>query len=146
MRLSHAGGGLFDGGPHGGAPREGDLAGRERRVAQELGERGNVRSAVATRMRDLAERLIERLGGVRLPGREVRVGANRFGFETLIASLKTLTTELEKHGGKAAGKPVDVRVSTIPTGHGERVTDPGEKKVYFEVGGYGNYVFFENPR
>ncbi|GAB3760190.1 hypothetical protein GCM10028796_08320 [Ramlibacter monticola] len=24
--------------------------------------------------------------------------------------------------------------------------DPGEKKVYFEVGGYGNYVFFENPR
>ena len=26
------------------------------------------------------------------------------------------------------------------------VADPGEKKVYFEVGGYGNYVFFENPR
>ena len=25
------------------------------------------------------------------------------------------------------------------------VADPGEKKVYFEVGGYGNYVFFENP-
>ena len=24
--------------------------------------------------------------------------------------------------------------------------DPGEKKVYFEVGGYGNYIFFENPR
>lgn len=24
--------------------------------------------------------------------------------------------------------------------------DPGEKKVYFEVGGFGNYVFFENPR
>ena len=24
--------------------------------------------------------------------------------------------------------------------------DPGEKKVYFEVGGYGNYLFFENPR
>lgn len=24
--------------------------------------------------------------------------------------------------------------------------DPGEKKVYFEVGGYGSYVFFENPR
>jgi hypothetical protein len=24
--------------------------------------------------------------------------------------------------------------------------DPGEKKVYFEVGGLGNYVFFENPR
>jgi hypothetical protein len=24
--------------------------------------------------------------------------------------------------------------------------DAGEKKVYFEVGGYGNYVFFENPR
>jgi hypothetical protein len=24
--------------------------------------------------------------------------------------------------------------------------DPGEKKVYFEVGGYGNYVFFESPR
>ena len=26
------------------------------------------------------------------------------------------------------------------------VADPGEKKVYFEVGGYDNYVFFENPR
>jgi hypothetical protein len=26
------------------------------------------------------------------------------------------------------------------------VVDPGEKKVYFEVGGYGSYVFFENPR
>jgi len=26
------------------------------------------------------------------------------------------------------------------------VADPGEKKVYFEVGGYANYVFFENPR
>ena len=25
------------------------------------------------------------------------------------------------------------------------VVDPGEKKVYFEVGGFGNYVFFENP-
>ena len=24
--------------------------------------------------------------------------------------------------------------------------DPGEKKVYFEVGGFGSYVFFENPR
>lgn len=24
--------------------------------------------------------------------------------------------------------------------------DPGEKKVYFEVGGFGNYVFFESPR
>ena len=24
--------------------------------------------------------------------------------------------------------------------------DPGEKKVYFEVGGYGNYLLFENPR
>ena len=24
--------------------------------------------------------------------------------------------------------------------------DPGEKKVYFEVGGYANYLFFENPR
>ena len=24
--------------------------------------------------------------------------------------------------------------------------DAGEKKVYFEVGGFGNYVFFENPR
>ena len=26
------------------------------------------------------------------------------------------------------------------------VADPGEKKVYFEIGGFGNYVFFENPR
>jgi hypothetical protein len=26
------------------------------------------------------------------------------------------------------------------------IADPGEKKVYFEIGGYGNYVFFENPR
>jgi hypothetical protein len=26
------------------------------------------------------------------------------------------------------------------------VADPGEKKIYFEIGGYGNYVFFENPR
>ncbi len=26
------------------------------------------------------------------------------------------------------------------------VADAGEKKVYFEVGGYGSYVFFENPR
>lgn len=26
------------------------------------------------------------------------------------------------------------------------VADPGEKKVYFEIGGYGNYVFFESPR
>lgn len=26
------------------------------------------------------------------------------------------------------------------------IADPGEKKVYFEVGGYGSYVFFENPR
>jgi hypothetical protein len=24
--------------------------------------------------------------------------------------------------------------------------DPGEKKVYFEIGGYGNYLFFESPR
>ena len=24
--------------------------------------------------------------------------------------------------------------------------DPGEKKVYFEIGGFGNYLFFENPR
>ncbi len=24
--------------------------------------------------------------------------------------------------------------------------DPGEQKVYFEIGGYGNYVFFEAPR
>jgi hypothetical protein len=24
--------------------------------------------------------------------------------------------------------------------------DPGEKKVYFEVGGFGTYLFFENPR
>jgi hypothetical protein len=24
--------------------------------------------------------------------------------------------------------------------------DPGEKKVYFEIGGFDNYVFFENPR
>jgi len=26
------------------------------------------------------------------------------------------------------------------------VPDPGEKKVYFEVGGYASYLFFENPR
>lgn len=26
------------------------------------------------------------------------------------------------------------------------VVDPGEKRVYFEIGGYSNYVFFENPR
>jgi hypothetical protein len=26
------------------------------------------------------------------------------------------------------------------------LADPGEKKVYFEVGGFGSYVFFENPR
>ena len=26
------------------------------------------------------------------------------------------------------------------------VADAGEKKVYFEVGGYASYVFFENPR
>ena len=26
------------------------------------------------------------------------------------------------------------------------VADPGEKKVYFEIGGFGNYLFFENPR
>jgi hypothetical protein len=26
------------------------------------------------------------------------------------------------------------------------IVDPGEKKVYFEIGGYGNYLFFENPR
>jgi hypothetical protein len=26
------------------------------------------------------------------------------------------------------------------------VADPTEKKVYFEIGGYGNYVFFESPR
>ncbi|MBC5783625.1 hypothetical protein H8N03_11770 [Ramlibacter sp. USB13] len=26
------------------------------------------------------------------------------------------------------------------------VPDPGEKKVYFETGVLGNYVFFENPR
>jgi hypothetical protein len=25
------------------------------------------------------------------------------------------------------------------------VADPGEKKVYFEVGDHANYVFFENP-
>jgi hypothetical protein len=25
------------------------------------------------------------------------------------------------------------------------VVDPGEKKVYFEVSGFSNYVFFENP-
>ena len=26
------------------------------------------------------------------------------------------------------------------------VPDAGEKKVYFEVGGFSNYLFFENPR
>jgi hypothetical protein len=26
------------------------------------------------------------------------------------------------------------------------VADPGEKKVYFEIGGYASYLFFENPR
>ncbi len=26
------------------------------------------------------------------------------------------------------------------------IADPGEKKVYFEVSDYSNYVFFENPR
>jgi hypothetical protein len=26
------------------------------------------------------------------------------------------------------------------------LADAGEKKVYFEIGGYGNYVFFESPR
>lgn len=26
------------------------------------------------------------------------------------------------------------------------VADAGEKKVYFEVSGFSNYVFFENPR
>lgn len=26
------------------------------------------------------------------------------------------------------------------------IADPGEKKVYFEIGGFGNYLFFENPR
>jgi hypothetical protein len=26
------------------------------------------------------------------------------------------------------------------------VADPGEKKVYFEIGDYSNYIFFENPR
>ena len=27
------------------------------------------------------------------------------------------------------------------------LADPGEKKVYFEIGDYGsNYIFFENPR
>jgi hypothetical protein len=25
------------------------------------------------------------------------------------------------------------------------VADPGEKRVYFEVGGFSSYVFFENP-
>ncbi|HSV47507.1 MAG TPA: hypothetical protein VLJ58_17085 [Ramlibacter sp.] len=26
------------------------------------------------------------------------------------------------------------------------MADPGEKKVYFEIGGFSNYLFFENPR
>lgn len=26
------------------------------------------------------------------------------------------------------------------------LADPGEKKVYFEVGGFSTYVFFEDPR
>jgi hypothetical protein len=26
------------------------------------------------------------------------------------------------------------------------IADPGEKKVYFEVSDFSNYVFFENPR
>ena len=26
------------------------------------------------------------------------------------------------------------------------VADPGEKRVYFEIGEHANYVFFENPR
>jgi hypothetical protein len=26
------------------------------------------------------------------------------------------------------------------------IVDPGEKRVYFEVGDYSHYVFFENPR
>jgi hypothetical protein len=26
------------------------------------------------------------------------------------------------------------------------IADPGEKKVYFEVSDFTNYVFFENPR
>ena len=24
--------------------------------------------------------------------------------------------------------------------------DPGEKRIYFEIGGYATYVFFDNPR
>ncbi len=26
------------------------------------------------------------------------------------------------------------------------IADPGEKKLYFEVSGFSNYLFFENPR
>jgi effector-binding domain-containing protein len=49
-------------------------------------------------------------------------------FETLIASLKTLTTELEKHGGKAAGNSMIVYTSTDDTGFSYLAEIPVEQE------------------
>jgi effector-binding domain-containing protein len=49
-------------------------------------------------------------------------------FETLVASLKTLTTELEKHGGKAAGNSMIVYTSTDDTGFSYLAEIPVEQE------------------
>ena len=49
-------------------------------------------------------------------------------FETLLASLKTLTTELEKQGGKAAGNSMIVYTSTDDTGFSYLAEIPVEQE------------------
>jgi effector-binding domain-containing protein len=49
-------------------------------------------------------------------------------FETLVASLKTLSAELEKHGGKAAGNSMIVYTSTDDTGFSYLAEIPVEQE------------------
>jgi effector-binding domain-containing protein len=49
-------------------------------------------------------------------------------FETLLASLKTLTAELDKHGGKAAGNSMIVYTSTDDTGFSYLAEIPVEQE------------------
>jgi hypothetical protein len=48
------------------------------------------------------------------------------------------TTDNESRAYRYGYGVLDENLNMLP--------DAGEKKVYFEVGGYGSYVFFENPR
>ena len=59
--------------------------------------------------------------------------------------IDKLSTALSTQGRKEKARPYRFGYGIHDRNFNYRA-DPGEKKVYFEVGGYGNYVFFENPR